>query len=108
MARATLIAVLLLAGPVRATEVSLDRPDLHAHFWASFALSLTLTEVLEGPEPTWGPGWGTGWALLTASVSVAALGLAKELTDDSVDGADLVADALGLTANALLQVSIEF
>lgn len=106
---ATLVVLLLLAAPGRAADpLLLERPDLHAHFWLSYGASLTLTEVLEGPQPAWGPAWGTGWALLAATAAVGALGLTKELLDHEVDGADLLADGLGLAANALLQVTVEF
>ncbi|MCA9546209.1 MAG: hypothetical protein KC613_17515 [Myxococcales bacterium] len=86
----------------------LKRPDLHAHAWASFGMALVLTEVLEGPEPAWGPGWGTGWATLTATGVVGLIGVVKELTDDQVTGSDLVADAVGLLANVVLQYSLAF
>ncbi len=106
---ATLAVLLLLAAPGQAADpLLLQRPDLHAHFWLSYGASLTLTEVLEGPDPEWGPAWGTGWALLAATGAVAALGVTKELLDDRIDGTDLLADSLGLAANALLQVTIEF
>lgn len=86
----------------------LDRPDLHAHFWVSYGLSLTTTELLEGPQPRWGPQWGTARATLVASTGVALIGLAKELSDDHVDGGDLLADALGILANVLVQTLVEF
>ncbi len=91
-----------------ARPLVLDRPDLHAHFWVSYGLALTLTEVLEGPEPAWGPQLGTGWALVIASGAVAALGGVKELLDDPADGADLAADGLGLLANGVLQYAVQF
>lgn len=91
-----------------ADPLFLDRPDLHAHFWVSYGLALTLTEVLEGPEPSWGPKLGTGRALLVATGSVALLGVVKELLDDRADGTDLVADGLGLAANGVLQYLVQF
>lgn len=104
-----ILLVLALAGPARAADpLLLERPDLHAHFWVSYALSLTLTEILEGPEPSWGPQWGTGWALLAATGVVGLLGLTKELVDDELGGEDLAADALGLGLNAGLQFAIDF
>lgn len=106
--RLVLLAALLAPLPARADPFLLKRPDLHAHFWVSYGLSLTLTEVLEGPEPTWGPALGTGWALAIASGVVGAIGVTKELLDDVVTPEDLLADGLGILANALLQVTIEF
>jgi len=105
-----IVAALILAGPARAgPPLYLDRPDLHAHFWVSYGLALTVTEVLEGPDPTWGPALGTGWALAIATAGVGALGLAKELLiDRRAGGADLAADAAGLGANAVLQVTVRF
>lgn len=104
-----LIASLGLAAPSQADPLGLDRPDLHAHAWISYGLALTLTEVLEGPTPTWGPRWGTTVAVGVASGAVALLGLAKEyLVDAEADGADLIADAIGIGANVLLQYTIEF
>lgn len=91
-----------------ADPLLLDRPDLHAHFWLSYGVALTLTEILEGPEPGWGPGWGTAAATGVATVVVGLLGVAKELTDAQAQGDDLLADALGLAANALLQFTVEF
>lgn len=85
-----------------------DRPDLHAHFWVSFGLSLVLTEVLEGPEPAWGPRLGTGWATLIASTAVGLLGLTKELIDPRFSGEDLAADLGGLGLNALVQITLHF
>lgn len=103
------LASLCMVGSAQAKPLALDRPDLHAHFWLSYGLALSLTEVLEGPEPTWGPRLGTGWATLIATGAVGALGLAKEyLIDDQADGADLVADALGLGLNAVVQFTIRF
>ncbi len=106
----TSAAALACVGRATAAEpLFFDRPDLHAHFWASFGLALPLTEVLEGPDPAWGPQWGTGWATLAATGVVGAIGLFKEVAlDDGVDPDDLIADALGLAANALLQVTIRF
>lgn len=108
--RAAAAFVLLAAAPARAEPpLHLDRPDLHAHFWLSYGLSLTLTEVLEGPEPSWGPALGTARATALATGAVAALGLAKEyVVDDAPDGADLLADALGLLANVAVQALVEF
>ena len=103
-----LILTLMLASPVSAKPLLLDRPDLHAHFWLSYGLAMTLTEVLEGPRPEWGPQLGTGWALLIATGAVGLLGVGKELADSTFSGDDLVADSLGLGMNALLQVTIEF
>ncbi len=101
--------MVLWSTPVRAADpLLLERPDLHAHFWASLALSLVVTEVLEGPEPSWGPAWGTGWALLVATGAVAALGVTKELTDPVFGVDDLLADAAGLGTNALLQWTVTF
>ena len=75
----------------------------------SYGLALTLTEVLEGPEPRWGPRLGTGKATLIATGVVAIVGLLKEYAvDDQADGADLVADALGLGLNAALQFTVDF
>ena len=99
---------LLLASPAAAKPLLLDRPDLHAHFWVSYGLALTLTEVLEGPQPTWGPNLGTPRALAVATAAVGALGLLKEVLDDPGDPQDLLADGLGLAANALLQLVVEF
>lgn len=107
--RAILLGSLLGLAPAHADPLGLDRPDLHAHAWVSYGLALTLTEVLEGPKPTWGPGWGTNRAVLVASGAVAALGLAKEyLVDSKADGADLLADAAGILANVLLQSLVDF
>lgn len=107
-----LLTAALLAAPVAsrsyAKPLLLDRPDLHAHFWLSYGLSLTITEVLEGPEPAWGPQLGTGWALVIATGAVGALGLVKELTDDVFSGDDLLADGLGLLLNVGVQLVIEF
>lgn len=105
---AILLSACLAAPAAAADPLLLERPDLHAHFWASFALSLTLTEILEGPEPSWGPAIGTGWALLSATAAVGAVGVAKELLDAEASGEDLAADALGLATNALLQVTVVF
>jgi hypothetical protein len=108
MRRIALVA-LCTTGPAQADPLALDRPDLHAHFWLSYGLALSLTEVFEGPDPTWGPQWGTGWATLFATGIVGAIGLAKEyVIDDQADGADLVADALGLGLNAAVQFTISF
>ncbi|MFN3197691.1 MAG: hypothetical protein ACE366_04645 [Bradymonadia bacterium] len=109
-ALATAFAVgLACAGPAHADDpFYLNRPDLHAHFWVSYGLSLTATEVLEGPQPDWGPQWGTGKATLVASVGVGLIGIAKELTDERIDGGDLLADALGILANVLVQSLVEF
>ena len=106
----TLAASLCAASPARAEKpLWLDRPDLHAHFWLSYGLALTASEVLEGPEPAWGPQLGTGRALAVSTGTVAALGLFKELVlDDAVGADDLVADALGLALNAAVQVMIQF
>lgn len=104
-----LVASLTIAHPAGADPLGLDRPDLHAHAWLSYGIALTLTEVFEGPEPAWGPAWGTDVALLVASGAVAALGLAKEyLIDDRADRADLLADAIGIGANVVLQYTIQF
>jgi hypothetical protein len=96
--------------PARAADpLLLERPDLHAHFWASFGMALTLTEVLEGPDPTWGPQWGTGWATLAATGVVGLIGVLKEVAaDDAVDSDDLLADGLGLALNAALQFTVRF
>lgn len=103
------ILLVLLIGSAQANPLALDRPDLHAHAWVSYGLALTLTEVLEGPEPTWGPQWGTHRALLTASLAVAAIGLAKEyLVDEQADTADLIADLIGIGANVALQYTVRF
>ena len=67
-----------------------------------------LTEVLEGPEPSWGPNLGTGWATLTATALVGVLGVVKELADTRVDTQDLWADVAGLTTQALLQWVVVF
>ena len=92
-----------------ALDSSLERPDLHAHFWLSYGLSLTVTEILEGPRPRWGPQVGTYWAAAWATVGVGALGLLKELAlDSAVDTDDLVADGLGLAANWMVQVGVDF
>jgi len=106
----TLALTLATSSPARADKpLWLDRPDLHAHFWLSYGLALTATEVLEGPAPAWGPRLGTGRALAVSTGAVAALGLFKELgLDDAVGGDDLIADALGLALNAAVQVIIEF
>lgn len=93
---------------VGADLIGSERPDLHAHYWASFGLALVLTEVLEGPEPAWGPGWGTPWATVAATVMVGGLGVVKELTDPAVDPADLWADAAGLATQAVLQWAVVF
>ena len=99
----------VLAAPARAADpLLLERPDLHAHFWLSYALSLTLTEVLEGPEPSWGPALGTTVAVLIASGVTGALGLTKEVVDDEFSSADLAADGLGILANVALQYTVEF
>jgi hypothetical protein len=98
-----------LAAPAEAADpLLLDRPDLHAHLWLSYALSLTLTEILEGPEPKWGPALGTTVAVLVASGVTGALGLTKELVDDEFSGADLTADGLGILANVALQYTVDF
>ena len=87
----------------------LDRPDLHAHFWLSYGLALTTTEILEGPTPTWGPQLGTGRALAIGTGSVAALGLLKEFAiDKEPSWDDLAADAAGLLANVALQLLVDF
>ena len=86
----------------------MERPDLHAHYWASFGVALVLTEVLEGPEPSWGPALGTAWATVTATALVGGPGLVKELTDARVDAQDLWADVAGLTTQALLQWVVVF
>lgn len=92
-----------------AAPLWLDRPDLHAHFWLSYGVSLTLTEVLEGPDPRWGPQLGTGPALALSTGVVGALGLFKELVvDDTVGTDDLAADVAGLLANVVLQVFVPF
>lgn len=103
-----LLLTLALLSPARADPLLLDRPDLHAHFWLSYGLSLTVTEVLEGPTPEWGPQLGTGWALVIATAAVGALGLGKELTDDEFSGEDLAADAFGLLLNVGVQLVVEF
>ncbi len=109
MGRLLCLMLLCLApGRAGADPLWLDRPDLHAHFWLSYGASLTLTEILEGPQPAWGPQLGTTWAVLAATAAVGALGMAKELTDDRVDGGDLLADGLGLTSNVALQFAIRF
>lgn len=110
LAGVTLGVVLLASSPARADRpLLLDRPDLHAHFWLSYGLSLTATEVLEGPTPTWGPQLGTGRALAISTGGVAALGLFKELVVDDVVGTDdLLADAAGLLANVLVQLLVDF
>ncbi|MGK0361799.1 MAG: hypothetical protein ACI9U2_004117 [Bradymonadia bacterium] len=103
------LAVPAQADPPGPDWFLLDRPDLHAHLWLSYGLALTLTEVLEGPEPGWGPQWGTTKATLIATGIVGAIGLLKEyVVDDRADGADLVADALGLGLNAALQFTVSF
>jgi hypothetical protein len=106
----TLASVLLAMSPARADRpLLLDRPDLHAHFWLSYGLSLTATEILEGPSPTWGPQLGTGRALVLSTGGVAALGLFKEFVIDDVVGKDdLLADAAGLLANVLVQLLVDF
>ena len=92
-----------------AYDTSLERPDLHAHFWLSYGLSLTVTEILEGPEPGWGPQMGTFRGTAWATLGVGALGLLKELVLDSAAGTDdLAANGLGLAANWLIQVSVDF
>ncbi len=108
MRHVALFVVLLGVGRASADPLLLDRPDLHAHFWLSYGVSLTLTEVLEGPNPQWGPQLGTAAATGVATVVVGLLGVAKELTDTQAQGDDLLADALGLASNALLQFSVEF
>jgi hypothetical protein len=106
------LAAIVLIGALRPAQAAdpllLNRPDLHAHTWLSFSLALTLTEVLEGPDPAWGPGLGTLWATVIASGAVGLLGVAKELSDDPGSGADLVADATGLLLNGLVQVTLRF
>ena len=106
---ALILCAALVPRPARAEDpLLLRRPDLHAHFAISYGLSLTLTEILEGPEP-WSPALGEGWALVIATGAVGALGLAKEIwLDDAIDGDDLIADGLGLGLNALVQVTLGF
>lgn len=104
-----ILALLCLAAPARAERpFLLDRPDLHAHFWVSYGLALTLTEILEGPTPEWGPQLGTGWSVLIATGAVGLLGLTKELIDEEFGTGDLLADFLGLSLNALVQFTIDF
>lgn len=107
-ALAVALATLLGTAPASARPFGPERPDLHAHFWLSFGVALVLTEVLEGPDPQWGPQLGTGWATLIATGAVAALGLAKELTDPKFSGDDLAADIGGLTAHMLVQITLDF
>lgn len=104
----TLLLIAALATSARADPLLLDRPDLHAHFWLSYGVALTVTEVLEGPEPEWGPKLGTGWALVIATGAVGALGLVKELTDEEFSNEDLLADTLGLLLNVGVQLTVEF
>jgi len=109
MTRALAFSVCLLwASTSTADPLGMERPDLHAHYWASFGVALVLTEVLEGPEPSWGPALGTAWATVTATALVGGLGLVKELTDARVDAQDLWADVAGLTTQALLQWVVVF
>lgn len=107
-----LVCVAALSAPAQATcdrPLCLDRPDLHAHGWVSYGLALTLSEVLEGPQPAWGGQLGTARATLVATGVVAVIGLLKEyVVDDQADGADLVADALGLGLNAIVQLTVPF
>ena len=51
---------------------------------------------------------GTLWATVTATLAVGTVGLLKELTDDRLDGQDLLADAAGLTTQAVLQWVVVF
>lgn len=108
--RSALLTVALLCPQPRAQAAlpTTDRPDLHAHFWLSFGLSLLLTEILEGPDPQWGPQLGTGWATLIATGAVGLLGLTKELIDPRFDSSDLLADLGGLGLNVLVQWTIDF
>ena len=110
IAGAVVLGLMCWASTARAERpLYLDRPDLHAHFWLSYGLALNTTEVLEGPEPQWGPSLGTGMGLAISTGAVGALGLFKEwVVDDEVSGEDLVADALGLALNAVVQVLIVF
>ena len=87
----------------------LDRPDLHAHFWLSYGVALTGTEIMEGPDPRWGPQWGTWPAVGVATVGVAALGIFKETAiDDHASWDDLLADACGILANVAVQALVDF
>lgn len=99
---------LLVATPTASAAPAGQRPDLHAHYWASFGLALVLTEVLEGPDPPWGPGLGTPWATAAASLAVGALGLVKELTDEALDPQDVLANVAGIGTNIVLQWTVVF
>lgn len=104
---AVVLAALLVCAPAaRALEddrLAWSRSDTQVHLGASFAGSLLGTELLE-----W-RGYPTWKATLLSSLLVGAAGATKELAlDDFVSGSDLMADGIGIGANALLQFTIRF
>jgi hypothetical protein len=110
IAGAVVLGLMCCASTARAERpLYLDRPDLHAHFWLSYGLALTTTEVLEGPEPQWGPSLGTGMGLAISTGAVGALGLFEQARQFEAHFAAVFEReggfqiALGLAPQALFQ-----
>ena len=85
------------------SKLDLNRNDVQLHMGLSFAGSFLATEFLEWRK------WPTWKATLTGSLLGVAAGLVKEFAvDDRASGSDLMADGIGLGANAVLQFSVKF
>lgn len=105
--RVGLLALFLLA-PGRAwgmydSKLDLGRSDTQLHMGLSFAGAFAASEFLEWRK------WPTWKATLAGSLLGVAACLVKEYAvDDRASGNDLMADGIGLGANAVLQFSVRF
>ena len=91
------------AAAMEDTRLAWGRHDTSLHMTAAFGGSLAGTELLRW----W--GWSKPKAVLTASLAMAGAGLFKEfVVDGSSSGSDLMADGIGIGANALFQFTVRF
>lgn len=108
MKRAVLAAALCLCLPARAlaigdSRLAWERRDTKLHIAAAFGSSLAATELFEWLDV---PPWK---ATLISSLLVLSAGVFKECVRDAApSGSDLMADGVGVAANAGLQFTIRF
>lgn len=104
--RRAVVSMVIFAGPAQALSdkrLDLGRSDTQIHITTAFAASLAGSEFLEWRKmETWK-------ATTLSSLVVAAASLIKEFAvDEFASGNDLLADAIGIGANAALQFSWRF
>lgn len=88
---------------IRDSKLDWGRADTNLHMGAAFGASLAATEMLE-----W-RGMKTWQATALGSLATAVASVVKEYAvDDFASGNDLMADGIGIAANAALQFTIRF